>query len=197
MCVSAVKLSTTTETQAFPQRVQPPPGQSVSPSLRCQSHHQRCHSDLRHSRAQREPLGLIVAGADIHGGGLWEPAPWFNPNPRPSRSPQASTLYFRMFFSPSLDRARRVREPRRTLPSESSSTLTKRLVRTNHSVSPSVELPSFATRSWFLAWRLIPVESGTSLSCLSSSTVHTSLALRLHSLSGSAVRKVKQELGKQ
>ena len=46
----------------------------------------------------------------------------------------------RWYYAPaSLDRARRVQGLRRTLPSEYSSTLTKRIVGTNHSVSPSVE----------------------------------------------------------
>ena len=35
------------------------------------------------------------------------------PNPRPTRNPQAPSMYFRMFLSPSLDRARRVQEPLR------------------------------------------------------------------------------------
>ena len=74
--------------------------------------------------------------------------------------------------------------------------LTERRVLTNHSVSPGVYSLRFRS-SARLAWCLIPIASGTSPFCLSSSTVHMSLALHLHSLSGSAVRKVKQELGKQ
>jgi hypothetical protein len=43
-------------------RVQPPPGQSISPSPRCQSRHKRWHSDLWHSQARREPLDSLRPG---------------------------------------------------------------------------------------------------------------------------------------
>ena len=71
--------------KAFSLRVQPPPGQSSS-ITRYQSRHKRCHGDLRHSHAQREPLGFFVAGVDLRWRLVGACTVGSTPNPRPSCS---------------------------------------------------------------------------------------------------------------